>query len=298
LILAGAFDGLGATRSSLMAIYPTIVKVVYGEKKATDAGQISMFGSAGIITDNVIIEIPDIAEFDEFTKLKLEKEVVGIYLSGHPLAQYAGLFEEFSFDTSKIKRQEEAEEEETVMDADTEETETRSFNNKQVVFGAIVSDVKKMFTKATKKEMAVLRVEDLYGAADVMLFPNLYDKVKNLAVKDAVVRISGKISVRDGEEPTVLADGITLLAGATVQSAQNSNDIGAGKKLYLKYNTRDEYLHSEVQNILAAYSGNISVVVRCLATGEALSPKVLVRDCKAIIIELTSLLGNENVAIV
>jgi hypothetical protein len=86
-------------------------------------------------------------------------------------------------------------------------------------------------------------------------------------------------------------------APAEADFTQNPDGQNTGKKLYLKYNTRDENLHSEVLKILDAYSGNLGVVVRCLATGEAFAPKNLVRDCKAINIELTSLLGAENVVI-
>ena len=71
--------------------------------------------------------------------------------------------------------------------------------------------------------------------------------------------------------------------------------VGQGRTLYLKYNTKDEFLHGEVLNILRAYSGNIPVVVRCLATGEAVSPKDRVRPCQAVNIELISLLGSESV---
>jgi len=295
LILGGAFDALGATRSSLMAVYPSIVKLISGQKKATDAGQMSMFG--GLIESNdVAVEIPRLAEYDDFTKLKLEKEVVGIYLSGHPLINYAKLFEEFSFNTSKLVKMKD----ENGEIKDEEELE----NGKQVVFGAIVADHKKMLTKATKKEMAVLRVEDLYGAVEVMLFPAVFERVRNLTQKDTVVKISGKLSIREGEEPVILADNIELLVNTSdVGAAQNlglaslpRNDTG-GKRLFLKYNTKDEYLQGEVLNILGAYSGDIPVVVRCLATGEAVAPKNRVRDCKAVVIELQSLLGHDNVVL-
>jgi len=319
LILGGAFDGLDATRSSLMAAYPNIVKVIASQKKATDTGQMSMFGGL-IQSEQVAVEIPRIAEYEPAVKLKLEKEVVGIYLSGHPLAGHAKLFEEFTFNTSKIKRHTADEEEHN-----SDEEEQQVGNNQQVVFGAIIADAKKLVTKATKKEMGVLRVEDMFGSVDVMLFPAVYERVKNVAVKDAVVRISGKVSMREGEDAIILADDIKVLTAGGVTSAALSaktpasrseappmqkgdlrgKNIAGGvgevtsptKKFCLVYNTCDETLHGEVASILAAYSGDMPVEIRCLAMGEVTTLGKGVRDCKMVKFEIGNLIGLENVII-
>ena len=293
LILGGAFDGLAVTRSSLMAAYPGIVKLLASQKKTTDTGQMDMFGTL-LPKETVKIEIPKILEYDDFTKLKLEKEVVGIYLSGHPLAGYTQMFEEFSFNTSKIKKRTEEE-----PDDDAPEIN----NGQAVTFGAIIADVKKMLTKATKKEMAVLRVQDLYGSAEVMLFPTIYERYKRFIEKDAVVRIVGKVSGREGEETNIVADEISLLVGKTATQEAGVPPFAKGVpppvtgvlKLYLKYNTKDEQLHAEVMNIISAYSGSLPVVVRCIASGDLASPAKTVRQCRAIKIELDKLLGEGNV---
>lgn len=288
LILGGAFDGLGAKRSQLMSVYPAIVKLIAGEKKATDAGQISMFGTMTKESE-LDIKMPNIPEFDDFQKLKLEKDVVGIYLSGHPLSQHAKLFEDFTFNTSNIKRSND--EEENLIN-DEYETEQVSVPQK-VIFGAIITDVKRLFTKATKAEMAVLRVEDMYGSVDVMLFPAVLERTRRHVAVDNVVRITGKLSIREGEEPVVLAEDISPL----ISKKENQHEVSATKKLYLKYNTQDEQMHAEVINILTAYSGEVPVVVRCKATGGVVAPKQCIRDCKSIKIELETLLGQENVVL-
>ncbi|MDR0462284.1 MAG: DNA polymerase III subunit alpha [Christensenellaceae bacterium] len=278
LILGGAFDGLGHTRSSLMQVYPTIVKLISTEKKSTDQGQMSLFGA---INQQVAVKVPHVAEFDKEEKLKLEKEVVGIYLSGHPLSSYSDLFEQFSWNTSMLNTDEEGEDQ----------------NETKVTFGAIVADIKRLVTKAAKKEMGVLRVEDLYGSIEVMLFPQIYDRVKTIATKDTVVKISGKISIREGEAPIILADNIELLSNTSAEPRPMTSITGKADtalKLYLRYNTKDEHLHSEVQNILRAYVGEVPVTIRCIATGEALSINMRVRDCNAIKVELGSLLGEGN----
>ena len=142
--------------------------------------------------------------------------------------------------------------------------------------------------------MGVLRVEDLYGSIEVMLFPQVYARVKEVAKKDVVVKITGKISIREGEAPIILAEDITVLSDNKPLSGTAAIEESS-KKLYLRYNTHDVQLHSEVQNILRSYSGNIPVTIRCTATGDVFSPRHLVRECNAIKFELENLLGTDNI---
>jgi len=292
LILGGAFDGLGDTRSGLMTAYPNLVKLISNEKRATDAGQVSMFGMVG---NQVTINIPKTPEYDKDLKLKLEKEVVGIYLSGHPLSSYTDLFDQFTFNTSKINM----EETEEAVTADIMGDETPEFGNEsKVTFGAIIADIKKMVTKASKKEMAVLRVEDLYGSIEVMLFPQTFQKARDILAKDTVIKINGKISMREGEAPIILAEDITILSSAPTNAKSHAVVTGQAdnlKRLYLKYNTHDEKLHNEVQTILTAYAGETPVAVRCTATGGRVDLPQTVRQCNTVKHELENLLGLENV---
>jgi DNA polymerase-3 subunit alpha len=294
LILNGAFDELGANRHQLMVVYPTIVKVLMTDKKATDSGQISLFDTVLKQDDISEVKMPDTPEYDDMTKLKFEREMVGMYLSGHPLQQYAKAFEQFNFDTGKIrKRTNNGEDAESEMQASEEEAETTFENNQPVSMGAIITEVKKVLTKATKKEMAVIKIEDMYGACEIMIFPNLFDKCRNVLIKDAIVRINGKLSVREGEDPIVLADNIELLEGTA--QPETPAEPQAAAKLYVKYNTADKSIHEEVTKIFEAYSGDLPVVVKCTASNQALQPKQKVRDCRAIVYELVNLLGEQNV---
>lgn len=288
LILGGAFDGLGANRSQLMAVYPKVVALVANERKATDSGQISMFG---LVDDNTATQValPALREFDSFTKSKFEREVVGIYLSGHPLEQYTSLMEDCNFNTSYIKRMGEDD------DAQTDETEQGFANNSPVNMAAVISEYKKMLTKATKQEMAIMRVEDIYGSCEVMLFPKIFEKAKPILTKDAIVRITGKLSIREGEDAIILADNVELLQTVTKESADTPK---TAKTLYLKYNTMDAALHAEVLRILEAYSGTLPVVVKCLAKNTALSlQNVKVRETQSLVWELKSLLADDSVVI-
>jgi len=297
LIKSGAFDELGAYRSQLMAVYPKIVSLISTEKKATDCGQMSMFG---LIENDAAAQVtmPNLNEFDTYTKSKFEREVVGIYLSGHPLEQYTELMEDCNFNTSYIKKKGDDESGDVDVDMDDDVVGVNGLgNNYAVNMAAIIMDYKKMLTKATKQEMAVMRVEDIYGSCEVMLFPKIFEKVKPILTKDAIVRVTGKLSIRDGEDAIILADNIELLQ-ATKESESAQEHENKQKTLYLKYNTMDTALHGEILRILESYSGLLPVVIKCLAKNAAVSlPNVKVRECNSIIYELKSLLDDESVVI-
>jgi len=295
LILSGAFDEFGFARSQLMAVYPTIVSMTQSERKTADTGQISMFT---LLDDNPAadVKIPSVHEYDSSTKSKYERDIVGVYLSGHPLEQYADVLESCNFNTSYIKNTDE----ESFESDEDEETITFS-NNQQVTMGAILVSLKKVLTKAAKQEMAVIKVEDLYGSCEVMLFPKIFEKAKSILTKDAVLKITGKLSLRESEEAIILADSIARIDTSAGDKAKKPIEAEPVKKseikLYLKYNTANTELHSNVIKTLSAYSGNIPVVIKCTTSNRALSPKAKVRDCNALLQELISLLGQENVVL-
>jgi DNA polymerase III alpha subunit len=362
LILSGAFDNLGLYRSQLMAIYPTIVKVVSGEREAMSSGQISMFG--GDFSDNVKIDvvIPKLPEYSNFDKLRYEREYVGLYLSGHPLNEYAGLFSQFSFNTDCLPKQkndgeetlpaypsdsspdtdrsdsssdsqpdtdsppayssendrsdsqsnaDDTDSDNSASQPDTDQTDSPPYSppdNYQpaadrpaarpetVLFGAIINNIKKIYTRANHDEMAILTVEDLYGTCDVMIFPKIWANVKTAVSKDTVVKISGRVSVRDGQDAIILCENIEPLSRQGSGEAL-SETTTAAKKLYLRFNLSDEEIKTDVMNVLSAYSGELSVVIKDIATGNTVSPKLTVRECRAIIYELNSLLSEENVVL-
>jgi len=288
LIKSGSFDELGANRSQLMAVYPKIVGLIVNDKKATDSGQISMFG---LIDDSSAthIAMPDLQEFDTFTKSKFEREVVGIYLSGHPLEQYTALMEDCNFNTSHIAKRSDEEASDASVDIGVEDDSNEFTNNSPVNMAAVIIECKKMLTKATKQEMAVMKVEDIYGSCEVMLFPKIFEKAKPILMKDAVVRVTGKLSIRDGEDAIILADNIELLQAAKEQTSAQEEE-SKQKTLRLEYNTMDEVLHDKVMRTLEAYSGELPVYVKCSTKNMWFClRKIKVRECQFIVCELKSL---------
>lgn len=289
LILSGSFDTLGLFRTQLMAIYPAVVKVVSAERGAAESGQISMFG-AGSSDARIDVPIPKIPEYNNFDKLKFEREYVGLYLSGHPLDEYTEIFSQYSFNTGYLEKKETEDDGQPADDTfDVAERKPET-----ITFGAIINEAKRIYTRANREEMAVLTVEDLYGTCDVMVFPKVWIKVKAAAVKDTVVKIMGRVSNRDGDNAMILAENIEPL---TAKSGGMAAEVSAVKKLYLRFNLGDEELKDSVMTVLSAYSGELPVVIKDTSTGNAMSPKNTVRDCRAIMYELNSILGEENVVL-
>jgi len=276
LILSGALDCLGPTRSQMIAIFPMIVSLIQNEKKATDAGQISLFGTVLKNDSAAQIKMPNIAEYDSQTKSRYEREVLGIYLSGHPLDAYLDILNECTFNAGKIKNED-------------EELEP----GQPVSMLAVVSDFKKMQTKSTKQDMAVMQVEDLYGGCEVMLFPKIFDRHRRDIVKNAIVKITGKLSIRDGEDAIILADRLEFInpdGPATIQREST---------LVLKYNSTNPSINNEIKKILTdpIHSGNMRVIVECTTRFKTFPAKARVSGRRNLLDELVSVLGEHNVEI-
>ncbi len=282
LILSGAFDKLGAYRSQLMNVYPNVVKLVMNEKKFQESGQLTLFES------QIDVPLPKVAEYDNFTKLRYEKEFVGMYISGHPLEEYTEIFSAFNFNTSNMPKEKSKED----NAEEVEDDEMQLQDEAPVTMGAIILDIKKLYTRAKHEEMAVLTVEDLFGTCEIMLFPKVWKVAKELAIKDNVIRVSGKLSIRDGQNPIILAEQIRSIKKDNQNFIEEESVI---KKLYLRFNLQDEEVKKNCMTVLMSYSGDIEVVIKDVSTGNAFSPKICVRECNALIYELKNILGEENV---
>ncbi|MCL2846528.1 MAG: DNA polymerase III subunit alpha [Firmicutes bacterium] len=304
LILSGAFDAFGK-RSQLLHIYPAIIRQSVTDKRAAQSGQMSLFNLA--TTETAIEEdvaLPDMPEFDDFQKLKYEKDIVGIYLSGHPLESYSKEFEKFTFDTRFIARAKEGEDE-------VEEEHAPGFeNNTPIIMGAIITGIKRLKTKATSREMAVLQIEDMYGGCEVMLFPAIYDKVRHRIEQDMVVQIRGKLSMRDGEDSIILADDITPIheepsptPSATTLSKEKATEVKSmiddamgATELWLRYNAADKHLHGDINVLLHNYRGDdLTVMIRNISNGQLINHNVKIRKCEAVVKEIIEKIGSENV---
>ncbi len=288
LIKSGAFDTLKIFRSQLMAVYEKMLTDISNSKKRNIEGQISIFdilaASAdtenNVILDNLSYDYPDIKEFTNKVLLALEKEVLGLYISGHPLNEFEeDLIQKVSHYTSDFN---------LVSHEDSSIIEPKGIRDgMSVVVGGIIAAKK---TKTTKNNnlVAFITLEDLYGSIEIIVFPKILEKYAGFIVNDNVVIIKGKLSMKEEEQPKILCDEILPLTKTVV------------RKLYLKINTPDKEIADSVLAILEYFDGDTPVI---LYNDDQKLVNKLGRQYWTslddhIIDELKTRLGNENVKIV
>ena len=293
LILCGAFDCTGAKRSQLMAIYEQAIEMVMKDRKSKASGQFSFFDIAEVKQDvTSLIDLPNIKEFSDQAKLKFEKEVLGVYVTGHPLDNYLDKFKDYNLNSSMLKVDDtDSEFEEEQQNEDDENSELSNLNpNIYYNFGGMVTEIRKILTKKDKKEMAIFTVEDLYGTMECMLFSSQYEKFKPILEEDKMYTFSGKVSVK-AEGNIVLVDKIIPW-----QEAQQKVEV-VKQKLYLRYDTNNPILHQKIIRVLKEYQGDSEVVVKSTSTNKAylLDKKVVINNYLKN--ELLGLLNEEDVII-
>ncbi len=305
LILGGAFDCFGYNRSQLSAVYEQMVEKTNKDRKQRESGQFSIFDVFGgtestrDIDNFDEIKIPDIKEFNKNAKLKFEKDVLGIYLSGHPLDDYMEYFDDFNLTSDMLKAEDNAEED---FDNAGEESDAEVVyssgitDGMNVVCGGLVTEVKKVYTKVGNKEMCILKIEDLYGNFECMLFPNAFDRYKDKLVEDCMITVRGRVSIRDDEAPIITVDSISFWKDKSeeeVEEAPKSN-----KTLYIKFDTTDTAKYNKVMLILKMYSGDCPVVCKCTTKNERYKVKYMVNPNNLLINELIGILDEESVVVV
>ena len=272
LILSGALDSFGKNRTQLMAVFELVLERTSKDRKQEATGQISMFSTL-LKNEQTLtsVDYPDIPEYIETEKLKKEKEIVGVYVSGHPLDKFLNRFDQYTFNSSMIKKDaENTDEDGEVIEQEEDEQVSDIYDGMPVTFGGIITEFKKTFTRRDNKEMAIIKVEDLYGDIDCLVFPNAYKNLKPLLEVDKIAVFSGKISIRSGEAPAVLIDDVQELNSASNQNLQNNtsavNNLNAKKILYLRFDANDKDTMNKVSKILDNYNGDIECRIVAPAT--------------------------------
>ena len=210
LIKVGAFDEFGVFRSRLLAVYEKLLDSATNQKKKNIEGQMSLFGADfGGIVEEPRIQYPNIKEFNKRNILAIEKEMTGLYLSGHPLDDYKkSLKIQTNIDIEKILQTSE------MMD-ETEESALITDDNtisdgQRVIIGGIISAVNRKVTRSNDI-MAFMTVEDLTASMEVIVFPKTLKKVNSMVNEDELVVVKGRVSIREDEEPKILCEDILPL---------------------------------------------------------------------------------------
>ena len=198
LIKSGALDSLGATRKQLMMVYGQVLDEVNRERKENVSGQMSLFDFFSEEEKKEYeIKYPDVGEYDSAQKLAFEKEVLGIYVSGHPLENYRASMEKQV--TAKS----------TDFEPDEDSGHAVVHDGYHYVVGGLISDVTVKTTK-TNQNMAFLTLEDMYGTLEIILFPRDYVNYRSLLETDKAVYVKGRASVSE-ESGKLIAEKLVLM---------------------------------------------------------------------------------------
>ena len=276
-IKAGAMDSLGGTRKQFMSVYVQIMENISQDKKNNMAGQLSLFDiAAEEEKESYEIKLPDVGEYSKDMKLAFEKEVLGIYVSGHPLEEYQEIWRGHITNMTS----------DFVLDEDTNTAAVK--DGQQVTIGGIVADKRLKYTK-NEKVMAFLQIEDLVGSIEVIVFPKDYEKNSDKLIEDKKVFVKGRVSAEDDKDAKLICEKITAF-----------DEIP--KKLWIKFPSMEQFEEKETELMASLHDseGRDSVVIyienpRAM---KKLPPNQNVNADEALIERLEALYGKENVRVV
>ena len=275
LILAGAFDGMEGNRRQKMMVYPEIMANIATTNRNAMEGQLSLLDFLGEAEkEEFEIKMPAVEDYNKEERLAAEKQVLGVYISGHPLEDYRKLIEKHADATSM----------DFVLDEETGEAKVRDQGS--YTLGGMVSALTLKLTR-NNQNMAFVTLEDMYGTVEVVVFPKDFEKYRSVLKQDAKLFITGRASVSEDEAK--------LLFGRAEAMDDMPMDI------WLQFSNREQYeqLESQMYQIIDQYPGNsaIKIYVRQEKLRKNLPPGFRMQAAGEGLEQIRKLLGTENVIV-
>ncbi len=262
LIKCGAFDNISNNRASLMMGYEKLLESVSSDRKKNVKGQISLFdglqmGEQVIEVSQAVSSMPNIKEFEERERLALEKDVLGMYVSGHPLSQYENeLKRNTSIDNGVINS----------LKDDEDISEYLNLDEKEVILGGMIVN-KRIQTTKRNDIMAFLEIEDLFGTIEVIVFPQVLKQYNEILNEDNIVYIKGRLSIKEEEGAKLIAKYITDINSNDANNINNTNVYNKNKEsdkrgIFIKVdNMQDQEKLNLIENILIQHKGTQDVYI-------------------------------------
>ena len=258
LIKCGALDHLGANRRQMLSVMKTVLDDLDYDRRKGAAGQISLFDMGYEAERSAGFVIPPMQEFPLAELLSQEKEMAGMYLSGHPIDAYAAFAAAIGADSIS-----------ELMDTDSGSYQDRA----RVRLVATVTRNRSQITKSDKM-MAFVEAEDRYGSCEIIVFPNVLERCASALYVGAVIEVEGTLSMKEEEEPKVIAEKITALPPADqltlpargaelappVPSRQDVPTPQHPSRLYLKVPSLDSREYRKAKNLLEIFRGSTKVI--------------------------------------
>ncbi len=276
LIKAGALDTLEGNRKQMMLTYGRVVDSVNQEKKTSMEGQMSLFDFADEQTKKEFeISLPDVEEYEKEILLGFEKEVLGVYISGHPMEEVEAVWKK-NVTAATI---------DFYLD---EEGKTKVEDGQSVTIGGMITNITQKVTR-TNQLMAFITIEDMLGVTEVLLFPKTYEKCREHLREENKVFVRGRVNVNETENGKLIADNM-------VEFSSIPNE------LWLKFSNKEAYfqLEDEVLKELEQWDGQDNIVIYL---EEERQKKILPRNRNVIaspqlVEHLEEILGKNNVKVV
>ena len=276
-IKSGTLDSLGGTRKQFMMVYVQIMDSVNQERKYAMTGQISLFDLVGEEEKQEYeVRLPEVGEYDKEQLLFFEKEVLGVYISGHPLEDYEACWRKnISAVTSDF-----------LLDEETQVTKVAD-GNKAIIGGMITT--KTIKHTRTNKTMAFITVEDLVGTVEVVIFPKDYDKFRELLQEDRKVFVQGRVSTEDDKDSKLICEKIW-----------NFEDMP--RELWVQFEDKNAYLKEEaaLYDLIRAEEGKDGVVIyiKSPKAVKRLSENWSIRITAELLHKMAAYFGESNVKVV
>lgn len=302
LIKGGAFDIFGYNRATLLANYESEMSKRNYDKKARQTGQLTMFSMTGFM-DNLSDDLREVNEFDKNELLAMEKEVLNVYMSGHPLDDHRDELQRMAFNLEHIKTVlEKGNDDNTDEEDDAASVDTavliKEYDGKKVCLGGMITDFRRKTTK-TGKVMAMLTVEDLYASIDVVVFPRNYEMHKALLEKDNIIKLYGELQLSG--RPQIVMDKIELWNKRDTYEAEpvKTVEVKSKERLYLNLMNKENLL-DEIKSVALSYQGSSECFIQMRSNGVPklmrLTPGVDINDL--LLIEIESILGKDSYKVV
>ena len=283
LVKCGALDGLGNNRREMLLSVERVMESLEADKRRNVEGQLGFFDSpqSGEAGEPSLQKAEDFSTAD---KLSMEKEVTGMYLSGHPMAAYAGLYQTGGY----------ARMDEILQSAGDQEVGRYQDGQWVTVLGMVVG-VRKKATK-NNTQMAFVSLEDMYGALTVLLFSQALEQYGNLLYEGAVVEVAGKLSFTENKEPELVCNAMSVPADPTSLGAPAEKPVRPG--LYLRFSSKEDPRYRKALQYIAIFDGVSDLYVSFQDTGKLLRApaKYRVDVNRPLLRALEALLGEKNVA--
>jgi len=276
LIKSGSFDCFGNNRRELICSYEEIVDTIDINKRKNIEGQLGFFNDP--TTETVSYSIKQQQDFSLTELLDMEKEVTGLYVSGHPLDEYQSISSQFKISS--------------IADIINSPEEFDGLKDGDLVRVLCMIQSKKSLTTRKKALMAFLNVEDKTGSIEIVVFPNVYEHYQGILQKNNALLVGGKISMREDEAPKILAE--TIVEGRTLINKKSVNP----QKLFLRFKTEKDESVSKTIEILNKSLGDVKVCLYFEETKKTVNLKNSgISYNNAILEKLISIVGKENIVL-